>query len=340
MTKKELAEKAGITAVHLTRLEKGGTSEPAPETVQALADALDYPAEFFREPDCDELTTDAVSFRSLSSLSSRQRDAALAAGVIAFQLHDWVANQFSLPTSDLLDLRDEDPRAAADALRTHWGLGTRPIDHMIKLLEAKGVRVFALAEQHKNIDAFSCWHGAVPFIFLNTYKSAERSRFDAAHELGHLVLHVHGNTGNRDVEMEADTFASSFLIHRGDLVSHLPRIQSLDKLIKAKKRWGVSVTALARSAFDVGILSDWHYRSLCKQISSLGYRTKEPCGMVREKSVLWKLVFEALWKEGITRETAARALKLPVEEIELLIDGLVLESQTPGSPRIPTLAVV
>jgi Zn-dependent peptidase ImmA (M78 family)/DNA-binding XRE family transcriptional regulator len=339
-TKKELAEKAEITAVHLTRLEGGGAGEPGVETVRAIASALDYPVDFFYEKDCDELAPDAVSFRSLSTLSARQRDAALAAGVIAFDFHDWVADRFELPAQLLLDLRDEEPRAAADALRSHWGIGTKPIEHMVKLLEAKGVRVFSLAEQHKNVDAFSCWHGSVPFVFLNTFKSAERSRFDAAHELGHLVLHIHGANGNRDVEREADIFASAFLIHRGDLIGQLQRVNSLEQLVKAKKRWGVSVAALARTAFDAGLISDWNYRELCKQMSKLGYRSAEPEGIAREKSVLWRMVFEALWKDGITRENVAKELSIPPEEIEALVGELLTAQPMPVIKQKPTLSIV
>ena len=245
LTKKELAEKAQLTALTLTRLESGETPEPGSDTVRALAQALGYPTEFFYLNDSEALDTEAVSFRSLSSLTARQRDAALGAGDLAFELHEWVADRFELPAVQLLDLRDEDPTAAADALRSHWGMGTKPVEHMIKLLESKGVRVFSLAEQHKHVDAFSCWRGNVPYIFLNTFKSAERSRFDAAHELGHLVLHVHGMTnGGGNVERDADKFASAFLISRGDLIGHLGRVGSLAQLVYAKKRWGVSVLSL------------------------------------------------------------------------------------------------
>lgn len=340
MTKKELAQQAGITAVHLTRLESGNASEPDPETVAAIAAALDFPTAFFHGEECNELTAEAVSFRSLSTLSARQRDAALAAGAIAFEIHDWIASRFTLPQPQLLDLRHEDPAAAADAMRSHWGIGTKPIAHMIKLLEAKGVRVFALAEQHKNVDAFSCWHGEIPFIFLNTFKSAERSRFDAAHELGHLVLHVHGGIAGRDVEREADIFASAFLVHRGDLISHIGRVRSLDQLVIAKKRWGVSVAALARTAFSSGLLSDWHYRDLCRHMSMLGYRTKEPNGITREKSVLWRMVFGELWKEGITRESVAKSLCIPVSEVEALIGELIAEDHIAIPRQRPQLSIV
>lgn len=330
LTKKELAFRAGITAVTLTRLEGSGAGEPSIETVRSLAEALSFPFEFFFMNDCDELTTEAVSFRSLSSLTAKQRDAALAAGSIAFEFHNWVSQKFTLPEPQLLDLRDEEPVAAAQALRSHWGIGTKPIDLLVKLLEAKGVRVFLLAEQHKNVDAFSCWRDGIPFMFLNTFKSSERSRFDAAHELGHLVLHVHGGNSNRDVEKEADAFASAFLIDKGDLISHLQRVRSLEQLVAAKSRWGVSVAALTRTAFNEKLISDWHYRDLCRQLSQRGYRTTEPESRPREKSVLWRMVFSELWKEGLTRDGIARALNVPADELESLVGDLV--TQLPAAP--------
>jgi Zn-dependent peptidase ImmA (M78 family)/DNA-binding XRE family transcriptional regulator len=343
LTKKELAERAQLTPLTVTRLETGGTPEPGSDTVRSLAQALNYPAEFFYLGDSEALDVNAVSFRSLSSLTARQRDAALAAGDLAFELHAWVADRFELPAVQLLDLRDEEPAAAAGALRSHWGMGAKPVEQMIKLLESKGVRVFCLAEQHKHVDAFSCWRGNVPYIFLNTFKSAERSRFDAAHELGHLVLHVHGPTSRgKDVEQEADKFASAFLINRGDLVSHLGRVHSMAQLVSAKKRWGVSVSALARAATESGLVSDWHYRDLCKQMSALGYRTTEPQGLGREKSVLWKMVFDELWKDGITKDRIAAKLHIPLDELESLVGELVTQPRPVQMPpdKRPMLKIV
>ncbi len=302
-----------------------------------LARALDYPVEFFFLNDCEELSTEAVSFRSLSSLSARQRDAALAAGSVAFLLDEWVTQRFNLPAPALIDLRDEDPITAAGVLRSHWGIGSKPIPNILKLLEAKGVRVFSLSEKNKNVDAYSCWRDKTPYVFLNTFKSAERSRFDAAHELGHLVLHIHGASGNRDVEREADQFASAFLVPRADLIGYMPRVRSLSQLVTAKKRWGVSVAALARSAFDAKLISDWNYRELCKQMSIQGYRTNEPQAMPRERSTLWQKVFESLWTEKLTKDHVAKALCIPSDEIEAIVGGLLSDPMAPTPKAKPTL---
>lgn len=322
LTKKELAEMSGVSQVTLTRIENSYTQEPDRKTIAAFAKSLCYPIEFFYLDECEEISADSVSFRSLSSLTARQVNAALTAGALAYELDDWVTLRFNLPQANLLDLRDEDPVAAAISLRRYWGIGSKPITHMIKLLEAKGVRVFSLSESNKNVDAYSCWRNEVPYIFLNTFKSAERSRFDAAHELGHLVLHIHGVASGHDAEREADQFASSFLIPRDDLIANMPHVKSLDQLIKGKERWGVSVAALTRSAYEAKLLSEWHYRELCKQMSSRGYRTREPNARDREESVLWHKVFEYLWKDRLTKNDVAAELGFPLDEIESLIGGL------------------
>lgn len=322
-TKKGLAERSGITAVTLTRLETGITPDPSMDTLEALAKVLGYPVDFFFGENYDELTTDAASFRSLSTMSAAQRDAALAAGQIAFSLSAWISQRFDLPVPNLPNLREEDPISAAGAVRNYWGIGSKPIPKLITLLEAKGIRVFTLAEKNKNVDAFSCWKNDIPYIFLNTFKSSERTRFDAAHELGHLLMHRHTPSGHMDGEREADMFAAAFLIPRDDLISHLPKVYSLKQLVEKKERWGVSVAALARTAFNNDLVSDWHYRDLCKQMSMLGYRTAEPRERAPEKSTVWQKILDLLWKDGVTKSHIAKELCLPVDEVEALVGPLV-----------------
>lgn len=340
LTKRELAEKSGITAVTLTRLETGKTTEPSMETLRALAEVLGYPVDFFFGENYEELTTDAASFRSLSTMSAAQRDAALAAGQIAFSLTEWINRRFDLPDHDLPNLREDDSISAAGSVRSYWGIGSKPIPKLLTLLEAKGVRVFTLAERNKNVDAFSCWKNDIPYIFLNTFKSSERTRFDAAHELGHLLMHRHTPAGNMDGEREADMFAAAFLIPQDDLISHMPKIHSLKQLVEKKERWGVSVAALARTAFNNGLVSDWHYRDLCKQMSMLGYRTVEPRERDPERSAVWQKVLELLWKDGITKSHIAKELHLPIDEVEALIGPLVAIDVENRSTEFKKLSLV
>jgi len=128
------------------------------------------------------------------------REAALSSGAIGFLVSDWMETQFNLPEADVPDLSLYSPEVAARVLRQEWSLGERPISNMTQLLESRGIRVFSLSEDTAKMNAFSIWRNQRPFVFLNTFKSAESSRFDAAHELGHLVLHQDGaSTGSQRV---------------------------------------------------------------------------------------------------------------------------------------------
>ena len=321
LTRKALAQSIGVAPLTITRIEKGESS-PEDETVVKLADALLYPKDFFYGPDIDSLTRGSASFRSLSGMSAKEREAALAAGSIAYIIMDWVSDRFNLPGLDLLDFRHEpDPAAAARTLRHYWGLGEQPVSNVIKLLESKGVRVFSLAENTRKVDAFSCWRDETPYVFLNTLKSAERSRFDALHELGHLVMHRHGESKGRTAEMEANLFASHFLMPPADIASRIPLISTLDQLIQLKSKWGVSTAALAYRLNKDTYLSDWVYRGFCIELNQR-FGHDEPNPMDRERSAVWSQVLTSIWQDGITVGRLANKLNLPEAEVAQLLFGL------------------
>ncbi len=320
MTARKLADIIDVSPITISRLENGA-NEPEDDTLSALASALDFPRGFFFAEDVDELPAEAASFRSLSSMSAKERDAALSAGVIAYLFHDWVAERFNLPEVDVPDMReDSGPESAARIVRAQWGLGEQPISNMVRLLESKGVRVFSLCEDTKNVDAFSCWRGDQPFVFLNTFKSTERSRFDAAHELGHLVMHRHGEPqDSRQAEIEADKFASALLMPADDVLSRIRYVPDLDSLVSYKRRWGVSVAALNYRLHKLRVVSEWQNRSLNVELSSRGYRRSEPEGLAPETSALWPQIFAALWQDRITREAIADQLFISSAELDMIL---------------------
>lgn len=257
-------------------------------------------------------------------MSATKRDQALSSGELALELAAWLDSRFDLPKVAVPRYRGIDPETASVAVRNEWGLGERPIRNMIHLLESKGVRVFSLAEETRDIDAFSLWEDGVPYVFLNTMKSAEHSRMDAAHELGHLVLHSQHEDFRRNEEHEANLFGGSFLMSRGSVVADAPRGGRLLDLIEAKQRWGVSLSALAYRMHEVGLLSDWHYHSVFVEISRMGYRVSEPNGIEHESSSVLAKMFKMLRDQGIRRADVARALDLPSQELQKMVFGLVL----------------
>ena len=322
-TQTAFAAKLGVIRRAVVAYE-AGEYPPKGDSLARIQSVLGFPLEFFYGDDLEEPNLDTGSFRSMSKMTASQRDMALSQAAIGIYLSEWFGNHFDLPVADLPDLsREPNPEAAAEALRRKWSLGVLSIRNMIHLLEAKGGRVFSLAVDAREVDAFSMWKGATPFVFLNTYKSSEHSRFDAAHELGHLVLHKHGPPRGLEAEKEANKFASAFLMPRGSVIANKPRFPTYESLVKLKKAWTVSVSALAYRLHELGLVSDWQYRGLAVQIAKRG-RATEPDEAPRETSLILPQMLSSLYEDGLTRAQIARDLAIPTSELEQLLFGLVM----------------
>jgi Zn-dependent peptidase ImmA (M78 family)/DNA-binding XRE family transcriptional regulator len=330
LSKKQLADKLEVTYRALVGYELG-EYPPAADVLAALSAVLEFPEHFFFGDDLESLLAEDVSFRSLTKMAAKQRDAALTQSELALYFSKWLESRFELPTIDLPDLRQEtDPEAAAEALREHWSLGQLAIRNMLHLLESKGVRVFSLSIRSADVDALSTWKAETPFVFLNSYKSAERSRFDAAHELGHLVLHRHGPPSGRLGEEEAHRFASSFLMPAASVLARAPKIASVPELIRLKKVFGVSVAAINHRLHQLKLITDWQYRSLAIQISKSGYRVCEPEEAARETSLILPMLLGKLYDDGFSRRRIAQELGLPLQELESLFFSLVMTAVQGG----------
>jgi Zn-dependent peptidase ImmA (M78 family) len=325
LSKIALAEAAVIGLRSIVYYESGEVI-PSEEAVQSLASATQFPAAFFYGQDIEEISPNAASFRSLSKMTASQRDSAIAAGTLATIVCKWIEKQFELPAPDIPSLRNFDPETAAMVLRNEWGLGARPIKNVVHLLEAHGVRVFSLPIDSESVDAFSAWHQGTPFVFLNPRKSGERGRTDAAHELGHLALHEHGVSRNRQAEFEADQFAASFLMPTADVIAHAPRAISVNTIHKLKKRWKVSAIALVHRLKALQLITEWQYRTFCIELSQAGYRRSEPDGLPRDTSQIFAKVFDMLRMEGRSRGAIARDVQITSAELDSLLVGLVIAS--------------
>ncbi len=349
MTIKLLSEKVGLTSKMVSMYEKEFCDHtPKSETLSAFSQALNYPISFLtNEKEVEELSTDSVSFRSLKSMKASQEHAAIGAGKIGLLLNEYLNKKFpQLPKPNLLDLRTVNPEAASEAIREHWELGQKSIHNMVHLLEKQGIRVFSLAENTQSVDAFSFWKDDTPFIFLNTQKSGERSRFDAAHELGHLILHKHGTPQGRDLEAEADSFAANFLMPKTTVLSYKNSFLSIQDIIDLKINWKVSAMALIVQLKNSGAITEWQHRNLIIEASKLGLRKKEINGIESERSGLIKILLDRLHiKEGLTLKDIAETLQLPLEEVTNLIFmmGVVTSKEsnsTPSKSSTPFLKLV
>lgn len=324
MTLAALARESGVSVQSITAFENH-RKVPSEETLGSLASALQFPVSFFSAYETVEMQPDAVSFRAPSKMSALERDSTLGSGSIAALLNHWLEARFRLPRPNIPTYPHLEPEEAAERLRARWGLGEDPVPNLVHLLEANGVRVFSLAPDCLDADAFSTIYSGTPYIFLNTHKSGERGRFDAAHELGHLVLHCeHRIPRGPDSEADANKFASAFLMPRAGIFAQRLTNASVERILSAKRRWNVSAMALTYRLRSLGLLSEWRYNQAAKQLSAMGYRSAEPdSSMVRESSQLLAKVFEALRKQRLTAADMAKQVDLFPDELNCYVFGLV-----------------
>jgi Zn-dependent peptidase ImmA (M78 family)/DNA-binding XRE family transcriptional regulator len=337
LTKDALARLCGVSRRAVTDWENGKVDAPP---VARISIALGFPPEFFGLEDVDELPSGAVSFRALTSMTQRQVHRVLANAIMLREFVRWMEERFRTPPVDVPSAEDfaasesenePSPVQMATAIRVHWSIHVRPIKDLLSVLESRGVLVFGLADDDQDVDAFSFWQGGRPYIFVNASKSAERIRFDLAHELGHLVLHRGMATArNRRYELEANSFASAFLIPADGLLPQIVSRPSLADVMTLKKYWRVSAAAMAYRLHKLGRVTDWQYRSWMIDLTQRGYRTDEPDGLPREQSSLLRQVLTLARADGWTLDRISAHLGIPAADLTAAFLGLT-PTALPGS---------
>lgn len=331
LTKVAFAARVDLTPRRIAAFENEGEVPPE-ATVALLAKELHFPLEFFSRPTPPDPAYEGASFRSFSRLPAGRREAALAAAALAMELSEWIDQRFRLPAVDIPELRGVDPATAALATRSAWALGEQPVPNIIHLLEAHGVRVYSLVEDCAALDGLSLWYESSPFVFLTRHKSPERGRWDAAHELGHLVLHTGGPAQGRKQEDEADAFAAEFLLPQQGFRDSVPQYPSLTDVKTEKVYWKVSAFAYIRRLHQASLITDRRYRSLIIEASSAGYRRQEG-DIDRETSQLIPKVLNMLREDGFTTAEIAAELAIEASEVRGLLFSPLAAIQGGGSGR-------
>ena len=343
VTRERLSKLTSITTRSLLAYENG-TQRPSSDSLERLASALDMPIEFLLGGDVDEIPVESISFRALSKITAGKRDMARSAGRIAVMLAQWIDQRQALPTPDVPSLADVAPEVAAETLSSQWKLPVDGTSNMINVLEAHGVHVFCVAMDCREVDAYSFVWNELPFVFLNTTKTAERTRFDAAHELGHLVLHdAARHVRGPQAEREADRFAGALLMPRTSVLASGLRNASAQHIIATRGQWQVSAMALAHRLHELSLLTEWGYRAVCVDLARLGYRDGEPGGITPEHSSTIMEALQTTRPDTSLLTEAAADLHLTVEELEKYVRGILPASATTHRrtpPRRPTLTLL
>jgi hypothetical protein len=100
------------------------------------------------------------------------------------------------------------------------------------------------------------------------------------------------------------------------------RNASVQRILQAKTRWNVAAMAMAHRANELGLMTEWAYRTVCVDLSRMGYRRGEPNGISHESSMLLTKVLQQLRANRRGLGTNAADLGLSTAEVQAYMIGL------------------
>lgn len=196
-------------------------------------------------------------------------------------------------------------------------------------------------------------------LYNQTVESPGRIRFTQAHELGHYILHrqaresfqcteedmLNWDTEEKDIESQADKFASNLLMPLHDFREQVTNTVDLGILGGCADRYGVSLTAAVLRWLEhtdqkaVVIHSrdgymNWSWSSQSAFKAGAFFRTKRspvpiPEGSLAANSLIkqekvGQTVSAQIWFEHAEKITPLREMKISSDRLDLIISLLIL----------------
>ncbi len=336
LTKVALAEMINVSPAAVSQYESGPQS-PRSDVMDRLCDKLGFPRAFFMRATVQE-STDPIFWRSNASATQIARERSLQRLRWLNEITYYLKEYLDFPKLDLPKIRMADNFRSltaaeielyAQQCRDWWNFGLGPIPDLLLELENSGVITARINVAADTLDAFSQWSASgIPYVVLARDKaSAVRSRFDAAHELFHLLLHrqvdrrrVNSKTDWKILEQQAHRFAAAFLLPAKSFSEEL-WAPSLDGMLARKERWKVSVAMMIVRCEHIRLIDQDQAKRLWINYNRRGWRGEEPLDAVlkAEQPRLLRRSVEAIVGEGIkSKEQVVDDLSLPAREIEEL----------------------
>jgi Zn-dependent peptidase ImmA (M78 family)/transcriptional regulator with XRE-family HTH domain len=263
LSQAQVAERTGISRVAYRNIETG-TAAPRTGTLTSLAAALGV-----KIPDLmvEVHPLRAVRFRQKRMISREQLLVRVSRWLEAYAELEGLLGQrkeFAFAKAKVTGEAHGVDRARklAEAARRCVGLCPEDsIRDVCELLEDNGVKVYPLSLASEGFFGLSVAKpGGGPAVVVNVWEriSVERWIFTAAHELGHLLLHldayrVDDSAEDKAEEKEADVFAAYFLMPAEVFAEawHETRgLSFVERVLKVKRLFRVSYRTVLHRVQD------------------------------------------------------------------------------------------
>lgn len=304
-SRKQLSELIDVSEQAIWQYENGYNS-PKYEVVQSLKTLFKVKSKYFYNVDSlfkkeHVVNENHIAYRSCERNSiSKTKSEAMHVEFLN-QLVRKASSKVVLPPIQLLSIRKhaikllsnkegierkKAIRQIAIFTRNALDLPKESNQGLMVAIEKSGVFVFEKAMGDK-IDAYSLWtQDDTPYIILGNVKNTSARRyFDLAHELGHLILHYKvefnelDSVSYDDHEREAHLFASNLLLPEFEFSNDfqaISRKSNPDSLIHLKRKWNVSIQAIAMRARDLSLITDEQSKYFWKLVNQKKYKNFEP----------------------------------------------------------------
>lgn len=339
----ELADKINVSKQAISQFENS-KSMPSLNNLLELSKVLNFPTSYFFEVNEKKLEVGNTYFRALVSANKKDRLSQINKTKKIALLYDFISEYLELPQLNLIENsinNNLNIEEMALKLREKWNIGLNPINNIVNLMEKNGIIVSAFNTENDDIDAFSQLSYDTDkkyfcVVLGNNKYSATRRQFNAAHELGHILLHDWNNDDIEEIskdefrkkEEEANQFAAEFLLPKEPFLKDLLYEKNLDFYVELKRKWKVSISAMVMRAYQLKKLNANQYQYLMRQISQRGWRKKEPLDDVikLEQPTLFRKSIQIILENNIFSidslmdELSNNGLGLEKSELEELLN--------------------
>ncbi|GGR39821.1 helix-turn-helix domain-containing protein [Deinococcus ruber] len=325
-----LGDMLGVTRQAVDQFERG--KHPSSEHFIKLCLVLNKPGSYFYRPILADYSNETIFFRKLKKAPITEIKSARSTTEWIGEIANLLDSEVDFPNLNLpvLPQPDSNPlliteeyiELAANEVRRTWGLGDLPIGDLVGTMESNGIIVVRMNFHSHDIDGLSVWDKKIdrPFIILNADKaSAVRSRFDAAHELGHLLLHRNISKDDlkafdTSIEKQAHFFASCLLLPTQAFRKQIFTASMLE-LKSLKQYWKVSIAAMIMRLESLGVFDKSRSRLAWSNYIRRGWKVEEPFDdvWIPESPALFKQAIELLVEEKVYSNSQILELLFPEE---------------------------